>query len=79
VVCKKEEITELQLKKVQTFEAGLKLYREQHWNDAISMFRTVLNQHPEDFASTMYIERCEEFRKHPPSKDWDGVYVMTSK
>jgi adenylate cyclase len=79
VVCKKEEITEQRLKMVQTFEAGLKLYREQHWNDAISMFKTILNIHPDDSASTMYIGRCEEFRIHPPQKDWDGVYVMTSK
>lgn len=79
VVCKKEEITETRLKIVQTFEAGLKLFREQHWNDAISMFKTVLNLKEDDQASLLYIERCEEFREHPPAKDWDGVYVMTSK
>ncbi|MFZ4619559.1 MAG: CHASE2 domain-containing protein [Bacteroidota bacterium] len=79
VVCKREEINEQRLKMVQTFEAGLKLYREQHWNDAISMFKTVLNTNPDDYASTMYIERCNECKKHPPAKDWDGVYVMTTK
>jgi adenylate cyclase len=79
VICKKEEITEQLLKMVQTFESGLTLYREQQWNDAISMFRTVLNSKPDDYASEMYIERCEECRKNPPPKQWDGVYVMTSK
>jgi adenylate cyclase len=79
VFCKKSEITELQLKMVQTFEAGLKLYREQHWNDAISMFKTVLHIKSDDYASKMYIERCETCKKHPPGKHWDGVYVMTSK
>ncbi|MCK9407509.1 MAG: adenylate/guanylate cyclase domain-containing protein [Bacteriovoracaceae bacterium] len=79
VVCTRVEITEQRLKMVQTFEAGVKLYREQHWNDAISMFKTVLNQKSDDFASSMYIERCEVFRKHPPPNNWDGVYVMTSK
>ena len=79
VVCKKEEITEQRLKMVQTFEAGLKLYREQHWNDAISMFKTVRNVKPDDPASEMYIERCEAYKKNPPEKNWDGVYVMTTK
>ncbi|MBP6673176.1 MAG: adenylate/guanylate cyclase domain-containing protein, partial [Bacteroidetes bacterium] len=79
VVCKRDEINEQRLKMVQTFEAGLKLYREQHWNDAVSMFKTVLNLKPDDYASSMYIERCNECRKHPPAKDWDGVYVMTTK
>ncbi|MDP1676532.1 MAG: adenylate/guanylate cyclase domain-containing protein [Bacteroidota bacterium] len=79
VVCKKEEITEQLLKMVQTFESGLTLYREQQWKDAISMFRTVLNSKPDDYASEMYIERCEECRKNPPPKNWDGVYVMTTK
>jgi adenylate cyclase len=79
VVCKKEEISEQILKMVQTFESGLVLYREQQWNDAISMFKTVLNSKPDDYASKMYIERCEECRTNPPPKLWDGVYVMTTK
>ena len=79
VVCLKNEITEQRLKMVQTFEAGLKLYRDQHWNDAISMFKTVLNLQTDDAASIMYIERCEKCKKNPPGKDWNGVYDMTSK
>lgn len=79
VVCRKNEITEAQLKKVQTFESGLQLYRDQQWNDAISMFKTVLKTHESDYASKMYVERCEKYRLTPPPKEWDGVYVMTSK
>ncbi|MBI2429447.1 MAG: adenylate/guanylate cyclase domain-containing protein [Ignavibacteriales bacterium] len=79
VFCRKSEISEERLTIVQTFESGLKLYREQHWNDAIAMFRTVLKLNEKDYASAMYIERCEECKKNPPGKEWDGVYVMTSK
>ena len=79
VVCRKEELNEKTLKVVQTFEAGLKLYREQQFKDAISLFRTVKNLKDDDDASSVYIGRCEEFMKSPPPKDWDGVYVMTSK
>ncbi|NUN70139.1 MAG: adenylate/guanylate cyclase domain-containing protein [Bacteroidetes bacterium] len=79
VVCRRQEATEQRLKMVQTFEAGLKLYREQQWTDAVSLFRTAEKLGPDDPASRMYIERCEEYRKHPPGKGWDGVYSMTSK
>ena len=79
VYCRKEEISEQRLKMVQTFESGLKLYREQQWSDAMLMFNTVLKSNEKDYASKMYIERCEECKKNPPPKEWDGVYVMTSK
>jgi len=79
VFCKKNEATEQKLKIIQTFESALKLYREQQWSDAILMFNTVLKLDEKDYASKMYIERCEEYRTNPPPKEWDGVYVMTSK
>lgn len=79
VVCRRSEVTEALLKKVQTFESGLALYRDRQWNDAISLFNTILKQEEGDPASRMYIGRCEEYRKHPPAAEWDGVYVMTGK
>ncbi|MDD8019532.1 MAG: adenylate/guanylate cyclase domain-containing protein, partial [Bacteroidota bacterium] len=79
VVCKKNEISSLTLQWVQTFESGLKLYREQHWNDAIKIFTTAVNMVNTDEASKVYIERCKEFKLHPPEKNWDGVYVFKSK
>ncbi|MFA6540828.1 MAG: adenylate/guanylate cyclase domain-containing protein, partial [Bacteroidota bacterium] len=79
VYCMKAEVSEEKLQIVQTFEAGLKLYREQHWDDAVSMFLTVLQKKENDYASTMYIERCKEFKKDHPEKTWDGVYVFKSK
>ena len=33
---------------------------------------------PDDFVGKMYVERCLALKKKPP-KDWDGVWVMTSK
>jgi len=72
-------MTEALLKKVQTFESGLALYRDRQWNDAISLFNTVQKLEGGDPASRMYIGRCEEYRKHPPGEEWDGVYVMTGK
>lgn len=79
VVRRRSEMEEKDLKLVQTFEAALRLYRDKQWKDAISMFRTAVGLRPDDAASAMYIERCNEFLRTPPPEPWDGVYVMTSK
>ncbi|MBT4753319.1 MAG: adenylate/guanylate cyclase domain-containing protein [Candidatus Marinimicrobia bacterium] len=69
---------------VKTFENGLDLYYLQKWEKAISLFQkaedmenhfTSRNTTP----SAIYIDRCNMFKMNPPGKDWDGVWVMTSK
>ena len=48
------------------------------WDEAIAKFHEVYEM-KHDKTSKIYIDRCEEFKKDPPSADWDGVYVMTTK
>jgi adenylate cyclase len=65
---------------IETFESGVAAYKTQQWDQAISIFDKVRNElKPNDYASTMYIERCEEYRAQPPGDGWDGVYVMKTK
>ncbi len=50
------------------FEAAQRLFKQSEaleWNV----------QNP----SQLFIERCEMMKANPPSDDWDGVFVMTSK
>ena len=42
-------------------------------------FGEVLNYHPADKPSKLYIERCQHFIAEPPPEDWNGVWVMESK
>ncbi len=60
------------------FKDGLGKYRKGNWDAAIKAFREALKLNPEDYVSKMYVERCEHLKANPP-KDWDGVWVMTSK
>ncbi|MEM7212772.1 MAG: adenylate/guanylate cyclase domain-containing protein, partial [Pseudomonadota bacterium] len=59
-------------------------YLRQEWDASEAAFRqaadlgTVGGFDPRAFASIM-IERIEDYRLEPPSADWDGVYVATSK
>ena len=61
------------------FRAGLKLYRQRRWKDAVAEFTDVLTINPHDKTATLYVERCELLQRTPPDDSWDGVWVMTDK
>ncbi len=67
-----------------TFEEGRLLYSRQQWDLAIDKFREAspllsTRAGEPDGPCAMYIERCQEFRDHPPEADWDGSWEMHSK
>ncbi|HOW56666.1 MAG TPA: CHASE2 domain-containing protein [Smithellaceae bacterium] len=64
---------------ISQFAEGLALYRAAQWDEAVAAFRKVLAIKPDDYASTMYIQRCEDLKKNPPPQPWDGVFTMTKK
>jgi adenylate cyclase len=65
---------------IEAFEQGIAFYKRQEWDQAIARFDSVRAElKPNDFASTMYISRCETMRESPPGEGWDGVYTMTTK
>ncbi len=64
---------------VERFEEGLKLYRQQRWEEAIDIFESILSDFPEDGPSKVFRDRAREFIKEPPPEDWDGVYRLTTK
>ncbi len=61
------------------FEQGLARYKEGRWDEAIALFRQVLNIKHGDPPSELYISRCESLKEHPPEGEWDGVFTMTRK
>ncbi len=61
------------------YQEGLKYYKSQRWEQAITAFEKVLNINEDDGPSLTYFERCITFQTHPPPRGWDGVFVMTSK
>lgn len=63
---------------VNYFNEGVKLYRSGDWDKGIKQFQEALKANQHDALSQTYIDRCETLKTEPP-KDWDGVWVMTSK
>ncbi|MBD3303993.1 CHASE2 domain-containing protein [Candidatus Woesearchaeota archaeon] len=72
LVCRANE--EYDADKITAYEEGLKFYLDKKWDKAIKEFEKA-----NDFAAKEFIKRCKEFKKNPPPKDWDGVWVMRSK
>jgi adenylate cyclase len=64
---------------MRLFETGLEQYKQARWDEAISVFRQVLELKPGDPPSELYIRRCEDLRENPPPLPWDGVFEMTKK
>ena len=64
---------------VERFEAGIRSYRQQRWDDALDAFTATLKERPEDGPAKLYMERCREMRATPPGPEWDGVTVMEVK
>jgi adenylate cyclase len=61
------------------YEEGLKFYFEQKWDEAARYFRIVLKYRPQDRPSQIMYERCVQYKKNPPGRDWNGVYVLSTK
>jgi len=61
------------------FNDGYRAWNDGKWDQAIKLFNSVKKINPEDKAAQLYLDRCDYMKKNPPKKDWDGVWVMTSK
>ncbi len=90
VVGKKEPITVYELidtiadadpkvkELVAAYNAAYGLYERREWSKAKAEFERIAGEY-KDPPSVTYAGRCAEFIKKPPSKDWDGVFILKSK
>ncbi len=69
-----KELTKKQKEIKKHYEQGMVYYLNREWTKASNAFKQA-----NDFASKMFIKRCESFKKSPPGRDWKGVWVMKTK
>ena len=66
------------------WDEAIKNYYNQNWDKAIKLFNEC-EKYEEEYIgrptnpSSLYIDRCKEFKQNPPDKDWDGSYKLKSK
>jgi adenylate cyclase len=64
---------------VDFYTKGLYAYRDYDWNKAIMFFLKALSLKPDDGPSKTMLTRCNEYKHHPPGKNWDGTFTMATK
>lgn len=74
-----KDLSDIQETVINQFNQAVSLYKERKWGAAIHIFENITVMDPSLYAAQVYIERCLELKKKPPSADWDGVYEMTTK
>jgi adenylate cyclase len=60
-------------------EEAVRLYRTGDFAGAAARWREVLEEAPGDKLTEVFLARCAELQKLPPTGDWTGVYEMQSK
>ena len=78
LVEKEDAVSAADRKFIKIFEEGLSLYRNRKWDEASDRFVNALKM-KDDLSSKNFIDRCKEYKKNPPPKDWDGSFTMTHK
>jgi adenylate cyclase len=84
IMAYKGQLPEKQVLMREIYHQGLELYRQQKWDEAKAKFAES-DKLEERFPrrptnpSRVYLERCDFFKAHPPDKEWDGTWTLTSK
>lgn len=71
--------TETQVQFANMFKHAFTLYLERRWDEAIVIFQDIAVKFGQDFTNNMYIKRCKDYKKNPPTPEWDGITHLKSK
>jgi class 3 adenylate cyclase len=69
-------------KKIETkpyFVKAVEYYKEQKFEDALSLFEEVEKIHPTDKAALLYIKRCQNVIKNGTPEDWNNIEIFKFK
>lgn len=61
------------------YEEALSLYFDRKFSQAEKGFKKCLEKELKDKSCILFIERCKEYSRHAPPRDWDGSFEMKIK
>ena len=84
---KKNKLCENLIRLKENFHLGISEYKKQNWDMAKHFFSNSLEcehiRYPglkdKINPSCIYLDRIKNFINNPPSKDWDGVFILKNK
>ncbi|MDH5542612.1 MAG: adenylate/guanylate cyclase domain-containing protein [Nitrospinota bacterium] len=79
LICLKGKIDPKKQNVITLYNDGLGHYKEREWKKAVDKFSEILEFDVNDGPAMTYLERALDFQLKEPPKDWDGVFILTSK
>lgn len=79
ILGRKGQISDKVAELLTYYNEGLDLFNERQWKKASKSFKAALKVDKLDGPSAKYLDRCTEYSRKGPSKNWDGVYRLTAK
>jgi adenylate cyclase len=64
---------------VALYDAGLAAFRARDFAGAMTFFQQLLTERVSDQPARIMLERCSQFLKSPPGKDWEATNTMKMK
>jgi adenylate cyclase len=74
-----KELNGLEKKAWTLHNDAMEMYYNRRFREAGAQFRRVIELMPGDYTAQMFVERCAEYDKAPPPRNWDGVEIMHEK
>jgi class 3 adenylate cyclase len=74
-----KNIKQLKIETKAEFGKGLQLYKNKAFDEALGLFRQVLEKNPGDHAAELYVARCRNILDFGIPEDWDGVETIRDK
>lgn len=75
----REKLNEPTRARLAVFEEAMKSYLARRFEEALPLFRRILEQQPQDGPAAVFAALCEDLLAHPPPTDWNGVFAQTEK
>lgn len=79
LICTKDKLVPKQKDIIEMYEQAWKYYQNRKWEKSLEILRSLSRLTQDDMAVKSLIERCENFKKDPPPRDWDGVWRLKEK
>jgi adenylate cyclase len=64
---------------LETYEEGIRKFRDRDFTQAKILFSRFLEFYPDDLLAKMYLERSLEYEQAPPDDAWNAVEVFEKK
>jgi class 3 adenylate cyclase len=68
-----------QLRCKELTEQAFQAYIGRDFRTAASLYQRLTESFPDDGVGPLFVKRCEEYLRDPPSPDWTGITRMTTK